>query len=82
MNISEEANFTESFVKEARRLNPKIGYFVGRITPPLSGDLIVKLTNGTIKIGTLALLEFRRSGKNTPKILIEDIAWSFEPNAK
>jgi hypothetical protein len=81
MNILEEANFAESLVKEARKLNPKIGYFVGRITPPLSGDLIVKLTNGKIKIGTLALLEFRRSGKNTPRIFIEDIACSFEPKA-
>jgi hypothetical protein len=81
MNISEEANFAESLVKEARKLNPKIGYFVGRIAPPLSGDLIVKLTNGTIKIGTIALLEFRRSGKNTPRTFIEDIAWSFELKA-
>lgn len=79
MNLIEEELFTEALIKEARKLNPKIGYYVQRLSPALSGNLEVKLTNGVIAIGRLVLHEYARSGNKTPISFIEETALSFRP---
>jgi len=79
MNIQEEIYYSELLIVEARKLNPAMGHFVRLTSEPLSADVTVQLTNGSAKIGSLALAEFRRSRKNTPKSFIERVAESFEP---
>jgi hypothetical protein len=81
MDIQDEIHFSEQLMTEARKINPQIGYFVKLIGKPLSGDITVELTNGTAKIESLILHEFRRSRKRTPREFIEQVAWSFEPKA-
>ena len=82
MDIQEEIDYSERLIAEARKVNPQIGYFVKLTSKPFSGDVTVMLTNGSAKIGRLVLFEFRRSGKNTPKKFIEEVAWSFEAKQK
>jgi hypothetical protein len=80
MDIKEESRYSEILINEARKLNPAMGYFVKVTSEPLKGDVTVKLTNGSVVISSLALLEFRRSGKKkTPKSFIEEIAGNFQP---
>ena len=79
MNILEEKHYSELLIAEARKLNPSMGYFAEVASKPLSGDVTVRLTNGTARIGGLVLHEFARKGKQTPRSFIEEVAWSFEP---
>jgi hypothetical protein len=78
MNILEEKLYSKLLIEEAKKLNPSMGYFAELTNKPLSGDVTVRLSNGTARIGRLILHEFARSGKKTPRSFIEEVAWSFE----
>jgi hypothetical protein len=82
MDIQEEIDYSRMLIAEAKKRNPQMGSFIELTSKPLSGNITVKLTNGTALIRTLILREFRRSGKKTPPSFIEEVALSFESNEK
>jgi hypothetical protein len=77
MNIQEELLFAEKIVQKARKFDIRMGTFVKILSQPLSPEVEVQLTNGTVTIPWYVMARYRQNPRNMLNTDYEQVASSF-----